>query len=824
MKNISWKKILPHVLAIVVFLVIAIVYCRPAMQGQVLQQSDVIHWKGMAQDAFNYKAKHGDFPLWNKALFSGMPNYQVAMDSKSFLIDFQKYISLGLPKPANFFFLACVAFYILSMVFGLDVLVGVLASLAFAYATYDPIIISVGHDTKMQALAFAPGLLAGILLIYKKKYWIGLSVGVLFATMEISADHPQITYYLLLVMGIMTIFYIVKWIRDGQVKHMIVSLVLAAVCGLVGVGNSAKILMTTYEYAKYTMRGGKTVDVGKNADGTAVQTKTTGLDEDYAFRYSLGKSEALVLMMPRAFGESSSETLDENSHVAELSPQLAQQLPKYWGGISEGTSGPPYSGTLICLLAIVGLVVLPKDSDKWWMLAAIVFGLLLSFGKYMPGINALIFKYMPMYNKFRAPSMAMVIPQLLLPAMAGLCLQQIFFKGKKEWNIKSDFKPILYALGGLLGLCLLIYLFNDYASPVDEQLKAALGGGDQANSVLNAMHLDRKAMFGAGIGRVVLFSIILLAGIFLYVKKIAKPTVIIAVFLVITIIDLFAVDTKYLSSESYQDAETMQANLFSPTQAEQQIMADKGPHYRVLNLSSDVFNDAMTSYYLRSIGGYHAAKLRIYQDLIENQFSKKSGGLNMAVLNMLDTKYIIVAPQQQGQQQAPVQQTVQQNPEALGAAWFVKNIQYTNGPAEGLNALGTFDPKATAIVDLSNKAKVGNVQYDSSATIALTSYDNDNITYATNTNTPQFAVLSEIYYPAGWNAYLDNRKVDYVNANYVLRGIAIPAGKHEVMFKFEPASAIQGQKITYASNALFWLCFAVGIFGVVKFRKTEEQA
>ncbi|PZP49615.1 MAG: hypothetical protein DI598_07385 [Pseudopedobacter saltans] len=824
MKNISWKKILPHVLAIVAFLVIAIIYCRPAMQGQVLQQSDVMHWKGMAQDAFNYKDKHGDFPLWNKALFSGMPNYQVAMESKSYLIDFPKIMSLGLPKPANFFFLACVAFYVLSMAFGFDVIVAVLASLAFAYATYDPVIIIAGHDTKMQAIAYAPGLLAGIILIFKRKYWIGLGVGALYASLQISANHPQITYYLLLVMGIMTIFYIVKWVKEGQIKHMIVSLVLALVCGLVGVGNSAKMLMTTYEYSKYTIRGGKTVDAGKGTDGAAAQTKTTGLDEDYAFQYSLGKSEALVLMMPNAFGGSSGELSDENSHLAEVSPQVAQGWPKYWGGIAPSTSGPPYSGTLICLLAIVGLFVLPKNSDKWWLLASLVFGLILSFGQYLPGINGFLFKVLPMYNKFRAPSMAMVIPQWILPIMAGLCLQQIFVTDKKVWDIKKDFKPVLYGLGGILALCILIYLFSDYSSPMDDQLKSYLG--DQANTILGALHQDRKAMFGAGIGRVVLFSIILLAGIFLYVKKMVKAVPIIAIFLVITMIDLFSIDNKYLNSESYQDAETVQNSVFSPSPAIQQIMQDKTPHYRVLNLATGndgPFNDAITSYYLRSIGGYHPAKLRIYQDLLENQFSKKEGGINMSVLNMLDAKYIIVAPQQQPgqQQQGPMQQMVQTNPDALGYAWFVKNIQYTNGPAEGLNALGSFDPKTTAIVDKSNQGKIGNIQYDSTATIALASYDNDAIKYATNSTTPQFAVLSEVYYPAGWNAYLDGKKTDYVNTNYVLRGIAVPAGKHDIEFRFEPASAIQGQKIIYASNALFWICFALGIFGVVKYKKEE---
>lgn len=823
MKSISWKKILPHAIAIVVFLVIAIIYCKPAMQGQVLQQSDVIHWKGMAQDAFNYKEKHGDFPLWNKALFSGMPNYQVAMESKSFLIDFPKILSLGLPKPANFFFLACVAFYILGMAFGMDVIIAVLASLAFAYATYDPIIIMAGHDTKMQALAYAPGLLAGIVLIYKRKYWIGLIVGIVYASMQISANHPQITYYLLLVMGFMTLFYIIKWAKEKDFKHMFLSLLLALICGIIGTGNSAKTLMTTFEYSKYTMRGGKTVDTGKAADGSATQTKTTGLDEDYAFQYSLGKSEALVLMMPNAFGGGSAEVSDENSHIAEVAPQVAQGWPKYWGGIAPSTSGPPYSGTLICLLAIVSLFVLPKNSDKWWLLASLIFGLILSFGQYLPGINGLLFKYMPMYNKFRAPSMAMVIPQLVLPIMAGLCLQKIFISDTKVWDIKKDFKPILYGLGGILAICLLVYLFNDYSSPMDDQLKGYLG--EQTNAVLNALHQDRKAMFGAGIGRVVLFSIILLAGIFLYAKKMVKAVPIIAVFLVITLIDLFSIDNKYLNSDSYQDAETVQNANFSPTPAQQQIMQDKTPHYRVLNLGDvppNPFNDALTSYYLRSIGGYHPAKLRIYQDVMEGQFSKKDGGLNMAVLNMLDTKYIIVAPQQQGRQpQGPVQQSVQQNPEALGAAWFVKNVQYTDGPAQGLNALGSFDPKNTAIVDKSNQSKVGSFQYDSTAKIELASYDNDAIKYSTTSQTPQFAVLSEIYYPAGWNAYLDGKKTDYVNANYILRGIPVPSGKHDIEFKFEPTSAIQGQKIIYASNTLFWLCFAAGIFGLIKSKRKE---
>ncbi len=340
MKNVSWKKILPHAIAIVVFLLVSLIYCKPALQGEVLQQGDVVHWQGMAQDAITYREKNGNYPLWNTHLFSGMPNYVIAMDTKTLMPYLHNIISLGLPKPANFFFIACLTFYILCAAYGTHFLVAMLGSLAFAFCSYNPVIISVGHDTKMLAIAYMPGMLAGLVLLYRKKYITGLAVMVLFTSLEIFANHPQINYYLIIAAGFMTISYLIVWIKKKEWKHMGIALSLALLGGLIGVANSAVNLLITSEYTKYTMRGGKTLDV---SNGELKQVKTEGLDEDYAFQYSVGKSEFLMLMMPKAFGENSSETFDENSKVVSSltekgvpengAQQLAQSLPRYWGGI-----------------------------------------------------------------------------------------------------------------------------------------------------------------------------------------------------------------------------------------------------------------------------------------------------------------------------------------------------------------------------------------------------------------------------------------------------------------------------------------------------------
>ncbi len=815
MKNFDWKKLLPHVFAISIFLIVALIYCKPALEGKVLQQTDIVQWKGMAQNSFDYKESHGNFPLWNTHLFSGMPNYHVAMESKSYLIDFGKILSLALPKPVNFFFLACISFYILCMAFRANYVVAILGSLAFAYASYNPVIISVGHETKMRAIAYMPALLAGLLLIYQKKYIIGLTVTALFATLEIGANHPQISYYFIIIAGFMTISYIIKWIKANEWKHLFIALGLALLGGLIGIGNSAVALLTTAEYAKYTMRGGKTLE----SSGTEIkQVKTTGLDVDYALSYSIAKSEFLTFLMPNAFGSSSAETFDGNSKVVtalteknvpeNTAMQVASQLPKYWGGIEPSTSGPVYFGAIICILFIIGLVTV-NNEHRWWILTTAIFGLLMAWGSYFLGFNKFLLEHLPLYNKFRAPSMSLVIHQLLFPLMAVLCLQQIFFAENSKQGLQNSFKKILYVTGGVFAVLLMMYFFNNYSSFIDQQVikgyaDPKTGNDEFGRAIVNAMVSERKSMFGTAIFRAIIFAAITLGGIYLYLKGLVKPVIIVTAFIIINTIDLLTIDSKYLNSEHYLEADTYQTENFTPSAADNEILKDKDGHFRVYNLSPDRFQESITAYFHRSIGGYHPAKLRIYQDLIENQLSKN----NMSVLNMLDTRYLLIPSQQQQQQQQQQQRqyTVQRNDSALGACWFVKEVKFVNGPVEEIKALDNFDPAKTAFVDNSFRSVVNAVPAaDSSAKITLTSYDNDDIKYSTSAGSNQFAVLSEVYYPAGWTAYIDGRKTNYCKTNYVLRGLSVPAGNHNIEFKFEPTSYLKGQTLLYIANGLLWL-------------------
>lgn len=830
MKSINWKLVFPHLIAILVFLIIAVIYCHPALSGEVLQQGDILHWKGMAQDAFNYKDLHGHFPLWNTNAFSGMPNYQIAMNDSGILPNFTAILTLWLPKPISFFFLACICFYILTQSIRLKPVIGVLASLAFAYATYTPVIIVAGHETKMFAMAFMPALLAGLILLYEGRYAIGMIVASLFATLEIGANHPQVTYYLLLCIAIMTITYLVRWIKAARYKHTLITLSLALLAGLIALGNTAMAIFPTYQYSKYTIRGGSAIDL---SSGTPKQiTKKSGLDESYAFQYSLGKAETFELAMPNAFGGGSGNMFDESSDIYNQAMQLGGQLngklppqqlnsvlstvlSKYWGGIIPFTSGPIYAGTLIVLLAIIGWVVCPSR-HKWWILIASLLTIFMAWGSYLEGFNQFLFDYLPLYNKFRAPSMAMIIPQLLLPLMAGIALQKLFFNKEAAVFIQKNNKKILYALGGFVALLLLIYIGNDYTlnnPPVKEFLNQPQVGG---SGILHTLESARKSMFLSGIGRVILFSVILLAAIYAYTKNILKPATIIGILLVITMVDLLKVDSIYLNKENYMEPATLEASSFTPSSVDQTILQDKDPHFRVLSLASgDPFTDSKPSYYHRSLGGYHAAKLLIYQNMVA---AHMSGQLSQSILDMLDTRYVIVPGQAQGQL------ALQKNPGALGAAWFVKHVQSVPSEVDALKAIGNFNPTDTAFVLQTDLQQAGAAPiYDSTASIKLVHYDNDSIRYQSSSKTPQFAVLSEIYYPAGWDAYIDGKKTAYVQTDYVLRGLAVPQGDHTITFKFEPSVIQQSQTAGLVAGVLFWISVLASIFFWWRKNKNLQQ-
>jgi hypothetical protein len=809
----DYKKLVPHVIALVIFLAASAFFGRPALQGNVLSQHDVLGWKGMAQNSFEYKEKNGHFPLWNTHLFAGMPNYQVAMDSKSVLPDLNKVFTLGLPKPISFFFLACISFYILSIVLRVNPYIGIAGSLAFAFSTYNPIIIGAGHETKMWAISYMPALLAGIILIFQKHYLKGLCLASVAAVMEVGVNHPQITYYFLLIAVAVSIAYAIDWIRNKEWKHMVVAFSLAAVAGGLGVAGSAVILMPTYEYAKATMRGGKQVEI---KDNKIVNTKTKGLDVDYAFSYSNGLAEPLTTMMPKAFGSSSGTPLPEDSKVIEKlvdkgvpeasAAQVTSQIPAYWGGIVEGTSGPVYYGAIMVLLALLSIVFV-KSPLRWALLSVSILGIALSWGKYLEGFNSFVFNTLPLYNKFRAPSMAMVIPQLAVPVLAMLSLQSILFREDAAAFLKSNFKKILYVTGGTLALCFIVYVMQSYNGGIDKNIIDAYtdkdGNNEFGKAIVSGLKEDRKAMFLSQVLRLAGFVALLLAVIFLYSRKTINSLVTIVILGAVSVIDLMAVGGDYLNENFYRSSDELAAENFTPSDIDNQIKLDKDPHFRVFNTAGDRFSESRTSYFHRSVGGYHPAKLRIYQDVIETYLSAAP---STDVLNALDTKYILLQDPQSGKT------GIQQNPLAYGPAWFIKNIRFVDGPANELTAIGNTSLRDTVILDKSLEKTIQQPSYDSTAYIKLVNYDNDAIEYATSAGSPQFAVLSEVYYPFGWNAYIDGKKVDHVKADYFLRGISVPAGNHKLEFKFEPSSYYTGRTISFVVSIILLLLILGTIF------------
>jgi Predicted membrane protein len=812
MNKALFNKVLPHLIAVVIFLVVASIYCRPALEGMTLNQHDVIMWEGGNKQSLDFKEKYGRYPLWTNSMFSGMPTFQIAYTSNNVVPWIAHGIfSLGLPEPIQFFFLACIFFYFLCMVLRARPVIGILGALAFAYATYNPVIISAGHNTKMWCIAYMPAVLGSVLLIYDRKYWLGAGLTALFTSILIALNHLQIAYYLFLVLGIMTVFFVVRWIREKELKHMGMALAFTLVAGFTGVLVNAVNLMSTYEYQKKTIRGGGSVlSMGEKGGGTQ-----TGLDKDYAFDYSFYPTEAFMLMLPRIYGGSSSKNeAGENSHVQEalqnMAPERQYQLPVsfYWGGTkgSAGIAGPPYSGVIICFLAILGMFVL-DNKHKWWIFTASIKAIMMTWGDYFEAFNGFLFEHLPFYNKFRAPSMTMVIPQLLLPMLAVLTLEKITTATDKQALFK-DLKKGLITTGALFVCFLVMYVSFDYTSRVDKQILSQVAGMNQpqltsdVQAFISAMRQDRKDMFMGDMGKALVYIALSCLLLYMIIKNRVKPAYALAGMALLVFIDLITVDSKYLNKDLYVEPEEKQE--FVMTEADRQIKQDTG-YYRVFNASGDAFLEAITSYFHNSIGGYHAAKLRIYQDLAEHQFGKPE--LNMGVLNMLNAKYITYTDRRSSQKVA------QQNPGALGPAWLVKAIRYVPGPKEEMSALDNFSPADTAIVQQRFKSQIPfEPQWDSAATISLVSNKNDIINYRFNARSNQFAVFSEIFYDAGWKAFIDGKETPIVKVNYVLRGLAVPAGTHDIEFRFEPQGYYTGQKITLVATLLMLLVLIAGIF------------
>ncbi|GAC1442601.1 MAG: YfhO family protein [Sediminibacterium sp.] len=830
MKHFLWKALLPHVIAVAIFIIIAVLFCKPVLDGKVLSQGDVIHWKGMAQDMVNYQQTHGHFPLWTNNLFGGMPGYQIIApggDNPVFSISFlhNKLFMLGLPKPIGYFFLLCIGFYFLSQVIGVSPWLGIMGGIAYAYATYSPVIVSVGHDTKMQAMGYLPALLGALWLIYHKKFWWGAALTALFSCMFIAMNHLQVVYYFILMAGIMTLAFIIHWIKQKEYKHLALSLAIALIAGSIGAATNLVNLATTSDYAKATMRGGSL-----RLDSAATKNvKSDGLSIDYAFLYgSVGLSESFAFLVPDVNGGCSPGELDGSSHIAKAAvekgipedqaTQLAASLTTYWGP-QPLNAGPVYLGSIICFLFILGIVYL-KTWHRWWILAVCVLAVMMSWGSNFSSFNTFLFNHLPLYNKFRAPSIILVLPQLLFPLLAVMALQQFLFDETNKTEAFKKLKTAALSVGAFVLVAVLLYLSYNYIGRNDDQLKGELsrmlGNNQEAvNSFYNALKEDRRSLFGADLLRSILLIAAAIGLLWLVVKNKIKAIYALAGILLLSSYDLLAVGRRYLNDNNYQEEETINDNYFKPTPVDLEILKDS-THPRVLNLvQSDPFTDAVTPYHHRSIGGYHPAKLSIYDDLITHQIRKQP--MNMAVLDMLNTKYFIVPNQQNGQPMLQV------NPSALGQAWFVKHISFQHSPAAAMRALDHFSPKDTAVVEEAFKKDIPfEPVADSTASIRLIKNDNDEIRYQSGSKTNQFAVFSEIYYNRGWKAYIDGRESPIIQTDYALRGLAVPAGNHEILFEFKPASYYTSIKAAIGASVFIWLLLIGAVVNMFRTNRKES--
>ena len=859
------KKLLPHVVAILVFLLVAYVYCKPAFDGKVLYQEDVLQWRGMAQNSFQFSAVHGHFPIWTNGMFSGMPAYQIAMDGDTINVPsyFYNLFTLWLIKPACFFFLAALCFYFLAGVLRINPYIGIIGGLAFAYSTYSPVIISVGHETKMQTIALLPALLGSMILIFEKRYWQGMALAALVGSMLVSFGHMQIVYYGLIAVGCMFVTYAIRWVRAKDWKQVRRATLITVGAALIGILSNAVLLFTTYDSSKETVRGGSEL-----ADNQSNYT-SSGLSESIAFDFSMYKSEPMVMMVPYIFGGTTDLVLPSERSKAvrvlekmppELSSMIGDDGPRYyWGGVGDLVAGPPYAGAVICLLALIGFFVL-DNKHKWWILAACVLTVAMSWGSYFQSFNSLLLKYLPGYNKFRAPSMIIVIPTLLLCVMAMLTLQKILVRMEDRAGLWAAYRKGLLLTLGIFGLLGFFYFHFDYSSVRDAALlqqAAAKGQGalQQMQAYVEGLVSDRQSLFRNSVYRSL--GLILAAAVVMgwYIKMKLPPAILLGCIAVLTLGDLLTEDWKYLNYENYNEKLEYQQN-FVATAADKEILQDKSD-YRVLDVRDSVGNaltyGAMTAYFHRSIGGYHAAKLRIYEDLIEHQLFNYPHC--QPVLDMLNTKYIILKKKPVGADSVAMaggdpagsgatiadakavgkagkddddepivendgrvslgMDSVVVNKGALGSAWFVKGVRYGKDARAVMNGLTKLDVRDTAMLFAADQGKVVyDARPDTTATLKLLKNDNDLVTYVSQSGTPRFAVFSEVYYDRGWRACIDDfdHEVPIVRSNYVLRGVSVPAGRHIIRFVFRPKAYYLGRQIQWmASIVLILLLIGAGM-------------
>ena len=808
-----WKSLLPYLVALIVFILIAVVYCSPVLDGKVLYAGDALSGTGMGHDVAEYYQNTGNRSFWTGAMFSGMPAYQINnnLPSLKWLSPISNIYHLGLPLAMAVIFIYLLGFFILLRSFKINKWLSIVGAIAITFSSYFFIIIGAGHINKVYGLAYLAPIIAGFILIFRKEYIWGISLTLLFSSIGLMV-HPQMTYYMCMLLGIFFFTELFIHIKEKRMKDFLVGTLLFIASIGIGVGTSYGKMQSNREYVKETMRGGHSELVKK----TDSENKTEGLDLDYATQWSYGIDETMTLLIPNFKGGSSNynigtdskifNELKENGVSRKDAENFCKNVPAYWG-TQPFTAGPVYVGAIIFFLFVLGILIV-KGPYKWAILIATIFSILLSWGKNFLPFTELFFNYFPMYDKFRAVSSILVVAEITIPLLGFLALKTIMDKEISKERILRN----LYISGGITaGLCLIFALFGgmfyNFVSPNDAQFTSQI-----PDWLYDGILAERSSMLRNDAWRSFFFIILSGGLIWFYVKEKMKFGYFVAGIGVLILADMWTVDKRFFNDDNFA-TEKNYKSYFKKQPYEEYLLQDKDPNFRVLNLTTNTFNESRTSYYLKSIGGYHAAKLRRYQDLIDEHISK----MNMGVINMLNTKYVIT----KGNNEEPIPQ---RNPGAMGNAWFVDSLKVVNTPNEECDALGTINLTNTAVLDKKfiNFTKDFVPGNDSTASVKLLTYAPDVITYQSTASHAGTIVFSEIYYPYGWKAYIDEKPVDHFRADYTLRALNVPAGNHNIRFEFRPDSIYKGEKISF----LFIFIMYGTIIGLITYtiiRKRKMQ-
>jgi len=801
--KIDWKKIAPYIVALVVFIGFAVLYCSPILDGKVVYAGDTLSWRGGAHQTQEYRAQTGETSWWTNSMFSGMPTYQIDAPIPSHKLSYygvRDVLHLGLGETMGILFGYFLCYFVLLLCFGVNPWLSIVGGFAIGLSSYFFLIVPAGHVTKAIALGFLPALVGGMHLVFQQKYWIGIPVMLLFGMVSITL-HPQMTYYIAMLIGVMTIAEIYIKVKNAEWKNLGISLAICIACLALVAGTRICYLKLNNEYLYETMRGGHS-ELTKQAQDKPAE----GLDIKYATDWSYGMGETMTLLIPNWEGGASGYNVSKDSQLCQTmrkqgidkrtAEQFCSHAPTYHGE-KMFTSGAVYVGAIVCFLFVLGLLIVPGPY-KWALLFATLMSIFLAWGKNMMWLTELFFNYFPMYNKFRAVESILVVAEITMPLLGFLGLQRIV-NGEIEW---PKLRNNLFIAGGITaGLCLFAALFAgsfDMTSSYDAQWK-----GQVPNWLYDAILDERIAMVKADAWRSLLFIVLGFALTYWYAwskttnhkLQITNP-ILYTGLAVLILADMVPVDKRFFNNDNFVSKKENEA-YFKMQPYEEQILQDKSLDYRVLNLTVNTFNDSRTSYRLNSVGGYSAVKLRRYQDLIDEHIGK----MNWNVLNMLNTKYIVT------------KQGVYPNPDAMGNAWFVDNVQFVPTPDDESSALNTLDLHKVAVADEKFRDVLTcEPQPSEGDKIAMTAFTPNRLTYSSNTAHDRVAVFSEIYYPHGWHLYIDGEEKEIGRVNYVLRAAVIPAGEHTIMMEFIP-DALKWDKLCY-TLAIIVLLISLGCIGL----------